>query len=102
MQQREEKVLSIRSMIQRFRETKPTSRQEREQVRKHRKMNEQLWRARDDGPAEKDDDIQRNSRESDRPLLPDSHHKTMRWAGAEVRSAAKHNSAYLDADNFDL
>lgn len=39
MEQKEETMLSIRSMIQRFRETKPTSRQEREQVRTQRKLN---------------------------------------------------------------
>ena len=38
MQEREDKMLSIRSMIERFRETKPTSRQEREQARKQKKV----------------------------------------------------------------
>lgn len=38
MQEREDAMLSIRSMIERFRVTKPTSRQEREQARKQKKV----------------------------------------------------------------
>ncbi|CAM9323629.1 unnamed protein product, partial [Ectocarpus sp. 6 AP-2014] len=68
MQLGEETMLSVRSMIQRFRENKPTSRQEREQRGK-----QDLWWVREESPAGKDDDervVREHSVENDRLRFP--------------------------------
>ncbi|CAM9314821.1 unnamed protein product [Ectocarpus sp. 12 AP-2014] len=90
MQLGEETMLSVRSMIQRFRENKPTSRQEREQRGK-----QDLWWVREESPAGKDDDaraVREHSVENDRLRFP--------VAGEKIRRSGVDKLMSRDIQSF--